>query len=129
MKYAFPENVPHCNCLHQGAAPIFCPTGHLLECHFPLNCRDAACSHLDRYEEVTPEARERLDTEGRAILAGLADPNCQDCSGKGLLQVQFTPDIAIPESMAHLFPGGLVLTADAVCHCISRPLQDVISLN
>ena len=30
---------------------MFCPTGHLLECHFPDTCEKAQCSHVSKYEE------------------------------------------------------------------------------
>ena len=30
---------------------MFCPTGHLLECHFPHDCATAKCSHLYKYDE------------------------------------------------------------------------------
>lgn len=29
----------------------FCPTGHMTECHYPLTCSQAKCSHLSRYDE------------------------------------------------------------------------------
>lgn len=38
-----PEN-PDCRCL----APMqrmFCMTGHILDCHYPLTCSEAECSH------------------------------------------------------------------------------------
>jgi len=31
-------------------ACMFCPTGHMLECHYPYDCISAECSHLERYE-------------------------------------------------------------------------------
>ncbi len=33
------------------SACFFCPTGHLLECHFPDDCEKAQCSHLSKYNE------------------------------------------------------------------------------
>lgn len=27
-------------------ASMFCMTGHMLECHYPLSCREAQCSHF-----------------------------------------------------------------------------------
>lgn len=33
------------------SACFFCPTGHLLECHFPDDCATSKCSHLSKYEE------------------------------------------------------------------------------
>jgi hypothetical protein len=31
-------------------ACMFCPTGHMTECHYPYDCYEAQCSHLERYE-------------------------------------------------------------------------------
>lgn len=28
-----------------GLACMFCPYGHILECHYPLTCSEAKCSH------------------------------------------------------------------------------------
>lgn len=39
---------PGCVCDNPMAA-MFCPFGHMLECHYPMNCVDANCSHLQRY--------------------------------------------------------------------------------
>ncbi len=41
-------------CPRKAASPIacsLCPTGHLLECHFPHDCATAKCSHLSKYNE------------------------------------------------------------------------------
>jgi len=40
---------PLCQC-ENGMAAMFCPFGHLRECHYPMNCREARCSHLGRSE-------------------------------------------------------------------------------
>lgn len=34
-----------------GHACMFCPCGHLTECHYPKTCEVAQCSHLARYNE------------------------------------------------------------------------------
>lgn len=36
-------------------ACFFCPTGHLLECHFPDDCATANCSHLSKYMEESDD--------------------------------------------------------------------------
>jgi len=28
---------------------IFCPYGHMTECHYPLDCEQANCSHMNKY--------------------------------------------------------------------------------
>lgn len=41
-------------CPRNGQSPVacqFCPVGHMLECHHPLSCEQANCSHLSRYME------------------------------------------------------------------------------
>lgn len=32
-------------------ACTFCPVGHMLECHHPMTCSQAKCSHLAKYDE------------------------------------------------------------------------------
>lgn len=39
---------PNCVCFSFPAA-FGCPTGHMLECHYPLSCDEAGCDHLARY--------------------------------------------------------------------------------
>lgn len=29
-----------------------CPNGHLLECHYPMTCKEAKCSHYLAYKEI-----------------------------------------------------------------------------
>lgn len=40
---------PLCRC-ENGMAAMGCPFGHLAECHYPMNCCEARCSHLERCE-------------------------------------------------------------------------------
>jgi len=40
---------PSCICSNAMQA-FFCPTGHMLECHYPMDCQEAKCSHLAKYE-------------------------------------------------------------------------------
>ena len=42
---AIPAN-PKCQCNPMQAT--FCIYGHMLECHFPQNCREAECDHYKR---------------------------------------------------------------------------------
>lgn len=37
-------------------ATLLCPTGHLLECHYPMRCQEAQCSH---YLEAMAEREEQ----------------------------------------------------------------------
>ena len=38
---------PECVCPNP-MAPMFCPYGHMLECHYPMTCSEAECSHYER---------------------------------------------------------------------------------
>lgn len=38
-------------------AAFFCPYGHMLECHFPYGCSQAACSHLEGYDFSAEEVK------------------------------------------------------------------------
>jgi len=47
------EANPACVCVTSMQA-MFCATGHMLECHYPMTCSEANCSHLERYREDPP---------------------------------------------------------------------------
>ena len=36
---------PNCQCRKDQKNPMYCMTGHLTECHYPLECEEANCSH------------------------------------------------------------------------------------
>jgi len=62
-------------CLTGATNPMactFCPYGHMLECHYPLSCEEAKCSHYQEMEAGETET----DTEQL-----LWDIEC--CSGTG----------------------------------------------
>jgi len=40
---------PKCHCSPMQA--MFCPYGHMLECHIPKTCREAECDHYKRSKE------------------------------------------------------------------------------
>ena len=46
MNYATPDQAEVCPCRDRSV--FYCPTGHLMECHFPLEREEAACGHLTR---------------------------------------------------------------------------------
>lgn len=45
--YPPPNENPKCICPNPMAA-FFCAYGHMLECHYPLTCDQAQCSHFER---------------------------------------------------------------------------------
>jgi hypothetical protein len=49
-----PEGInlqPHPLCICENPMQaMFCPYGHMMECHLPLSCKEAQCSHLSKYE-------------------------------------------------------------------------------
>lgn len=48
--YPPPAENPNCRCPNLLAA-MFCMTGHMTECHYPMTCASAQCAHLPRYQE------------------------------------------------------------------------------
>jgi hypothetical protein len=98
MNYPTPEENPMCQCKLNPMRAFWCPTGHMLECHFPHDCRTAACGHLERYE-FTPEeisileeqARERMRLPGSPYILDennnvIANVATQNGEGKYKLQ-------------------------------------------
>ena len=76
--YGQPANVPVCRCREEGLLPAMCPTGHLLECHFPLQCQYAGCSHLAEYDFPTEQVAE-LERRAEPYLRRLAADSCGVC--------------------------------------------------
>jgi len=48
--YPLPQDNPRCHCSSPGNR-FLCGCGHLTECHWPQSCKEANCSHMDRYEQ------------------------------------------------------------------------------
>lgn len=48
-----PNDACHCASLEMA---MFCQTGHMVECHYPLSCKEAKCSH---YQESQMEETDR----------------------------------------------------------------------
>ena len=58
-------------------ACMFCPTGHMLECHHPYDCETAQCAHLAAYGNPEDPADFGLDPDFGA--EGLDSPSCELC--------------------------------------------------
>lgn len=58
--YASPQLTPDCRCWPDQMRAFWCETGHLTECHHPLTCRQAGCSHLERYADDDPREERSL---------------------------------------------------------------------
>ncbi len=43
--YPEPSENPLCQCWPNMMAAMFCPHGHMTECHAGLTCEEAECSH------------------------------------------------------------------------------------
>lgn len=86
MNYPTPEENRLCQCKGDPMKSFWCAYGHMLECHYPLRCGDAACSHLSRYgyndgqiEKLEKQVRNlselgivpyTFDENGNAIVKG-----------------------------------------------------------
>lgn len=80
--YLPPEFTPDCQCKESPQRQMFCPTGHLTECHNPLDCATAACGHLQQYDWTLDEirvAQHQMDL----IFRERANADCRECNGAG----------------------------------------------
>jgi hypothetical protein len=68
---------------------MYCTVGHLTECHYPIDCALAACSHLAEYDFDTDEIN-KIRAASREIFVDLADPNCPTCEGTAFRMVSTT---------------------------------------
>jgi hypothetical protein len=48
--YPPPSANPQCQCHPNPMRAFICMTGHMTECHYPMDCMEAKCSHLARYD-------------------------------------------------------------------------------
>ena len=118
MNYAPPESSPNCACRRQGQqqAAILCPTGHLTECHHPLGCREAACSHLTRYEEITQGEMAALEELAVGRLERLARADCSECQGSG--RTDHTTEMETPAHLAGALGPTITFHRTSVCTCV-----------
>ena len=119
MEYVNPSEAEMCVCPNALAA-TFCSTGHSLECHFPLTCDMAACSHLEKYG-FNPELVATLEGEALTRLAAWAAPDCEKCGGKGYRNKSYRVTVTVPNPV---IPGDIAENRMAVCSCI---VDDLLS--
>ncbi len=50
-EYPPPDLNPKCQCKGNPMMQMLCSFGHMTECHYPDDCEEAQCSHLERYED------------------------------------------------------------------------------
>ncbi len=105
LYYPAPDNNPACQCKGKPIKAFFCEHGHMLECHHPYTCNEAACSHLEKYD-YSPEQIELMDAQARAnIAAGLMPPYALDEHG----------NIIVSDSAAAPIPDGIRQVIDDWC--------------
>ena len=116
MNYATPDKAPICRCKDGSVlSPMFCPAGHLTECHFPLDCKQAACSHLPRYEEIDKSEMARLEELAEGNIRRMASPDCADCKGAGHTEVATT--VQMPR-LNIIGMSEITFVALAICPCV-----------
>lgn len=68
-------------------ACMFCPYGHMLECHYPLTCEEAECSHYqaeleaEGYPPDEPDTWEEFKREDRLLTVKRVDAIMQKYKG------------------------------------------------
>ena len=116
MNYVTPDKAPICRCKGGPVlSPMFCPFGHLTECHFPLDCRQAACSHLPRYDAIDKSEMARLEELAEGIIRRMASPDCAGCKSAGHTGVDTT--VQLP-SLNIIGLSEITFSAVAICPCV-----------
>ncbi len=87
--YLPPKLTTDCQCRGNPMQATFCMTGHQLECHFPMDCQTAGCSHLSGYDFDTATVM-ALQERASAMLKSRANPECPDCQGGGMKTIKTT---------------------------------------
>ena len=124
MNYAMPSEVKVCVCQESGPmAMMFCKYGHMTECHFPLDCHQAACGHLPKYDDFSPAQLDSLEESAKSLLAILAevsaegmDRECQECGGKGWFEKAYTIPSPFPAGVTML-PAEIEVKGVVICIC------------
>lgn len=86
MNYPDPKSNPVCQCKDNPMKAFWCTTGHMLECHYPYDCQQAACSHLRKYD-FTEQDIAHLEVEAQtASKNGALKPYTFDEFGNAVVQ-------------------------------------------
>ena len=121
MTYAPPNSTDNCRCAGNMGAAMFCMTGHMLECHYPLDCGQAACGHLGRYG-YDQAAIERAEMLSEILLKSLADQDCPICGGAGLIKYMDTE--LTPEPLREQgFDDEMTVFYRGVCRCVVEKVE------
>ena len=131
MKYVAPGMNPGCVCTQAGVAPMFCGTGHLLECHYPLDCGAAVCNHLPKYFEEFPDADnlQALESAAAERIAQLADKDCPECGGAGRVTVRWEEKLEAEvadffrQAAVDVDPDHFPMEALRMCGCVVRTVE------
>ena len=127
MNYAIPSQVNICACEEAGPmAMMFCRYGHMTECHFPLDCAQAACGHLPSYDDFSPSQLADMADRANSLLAILAEVDregmagdCPECQGQGWIEKTYTIASPFPEGVTML-PENIEVTGAVICKCAIR---------
>lgn len=103
--YPLPCRNPACHCATPAQA-LFCPVGHMTECHYPYDCRTAGCSHLTRYD-YSPEEVAQFDRVAcQAIRLGQQPPYAFDATGQVVVGGEHLPPAEDDEPTVTDTAGG-----------------------
>lgn len=121
-KYLPPRMTPNCVCRNSTMRAMFCPTGHMLECHVGMDCQTAGCSHLSGYD-FDPETVKALQERANAMFKMRANSECPNCQGGGMKTITATfPDLfgVQPDQVPADWPGrvGDEVEVLAPCDCL-----------
>ena len=87
--YLPPRLTERCICREFPIRAMMCLMGHITECHYPMDCALAGCSHLDDSDLEADEIG-KVRAASRKIFDHFAEPGCGSCQGTGMRQVEIT---------------------------------------
>lgn len=106
---------------------MFCRYGHMTECHFPLDCAQAACGHLPQYEDFSPAQLDDMERRAKSLLAVLAEVDregmageCPECQGQGWIEKTFPISVTAPPGSLAYGSSEIKVTGAAICKCAIR---------
>ncbi len=83
VNYLRPGLTQQCLCRDDAVKAMLCSTGHMTECHYPMDCRMAGCGHLEQSGMDVSIVRV-LRADSVEWLAEMADDGCELCNGSGI---------------------------------------------
>ena len=88
-----------------------------------INCEQAACGYLTRYDFAYEEQMPEMEREAWELAARLSSRDCDDCHGGGMTETAVELNIEVPEGMRHVVGEHPTVSAKVICPCVVRTME------